>query len=395
METLDLYEGGRLTGVALPHGIARALGQLKIATLVPSLAAGEYDVTNIRKVGTIVVGGVAVRIHPKTPIRRLFAMLGYARDPTALWRDESVEVDADADLYSAIAHAFARSLEFAIGGGVLRGYVVMDEALPVVRGRWRITDQITRRAAQPLPLEVSFDDFVEDVAENQLVKSAALQLLRLPDLAPRASASLRRSVRLLDGVTTVRPGAPLPATPPSRANVRYRNALVLARLILSDASLEHRVGTTIGSGFLVDLWTIFEDFVGAALADALQLRGGRAELQYPASLDTAGRISIAPDLMWTVGDDVAACVDLKYKIEHRGSYPNADVYQLVAYCTRFGLNVGHLVYASGESEPRLVDVVNGPTIYQHALDLSAPFDEVLSQIDRVAALIVELRSASF
>jgi 5-methylcytosine-specific restriction enzyme subunit McrC len=389
VETLDLQEGGRLIGIALPHNIARALGELKVATLVPSGTPGEYDVGNIRKVGTVVVGGVAVRIYPKTPIRRLFALLGYARDPAALWRDDNVGLDADVDLYSAVAHGFARSLEFAIGGGLLRGYVVKDEALPVVRGRWRITDQITRRAAQPLPLEVSYDDYIEDIPENQLIKSAALRLLRLPDLAPRASASLRRSLRVLDGVTTLNPGARLPATPPSRANVRYQNALVLARLVLSDASLEHRAGLAIGSGFLVDLWTVFEDFVGATLVRALGLRGGVASLQYSAVLDSAARIEIAPDLVLTFGDRVAACVDLKYKIEQNGSFPNADVYQMVSYCTRFGLDTGHLVYAAGESEPSRIDVIDGPTIYQHALDLGAPFEQVLDQIDRIAAHVFD------
>ncbi|OEI70164.1 hypothetical protein Cus16_0787 [Curtobacterium sp. ER1/6] len=38
-----------------------------------------------------------------------------------------------------------------------------------MRGRWRIGDQLTRRGGQPPPVKISFDDYVEDIAENRLV----------------------------------------------------------------------------------------------------------------------------------------------------------------------------------------------------------------------------------
>ncbi|GAA4264450.1 McrBC 5-methylcytosine restriction system component [Frondihabitans peucedani] len=387
METLDLSEGRRIDALVLPRTISAALTSENIATLVPRPEADTYELSNIRKVGTIVIDGTVVRIQPKTPIRRLFALLGYARDPAALWRADDIEFDSDVDLYSAVAHAFARSSSSALAGGVLRGYVVREEALPVVRGRWRVTDQITRRAGQILPLEVVYDDYVDDIPENRALKSAAIRLLRFPNLPKSTILSLRRTLRLLDDVATLPAGSGMPGIRIDRRNVRYRGALALARLILTDSSLEHRQGSVVGSGFLVDSWTVFEDFVGAALGEALERRGGIATTQYRSWLDTAGRVSIAPDLIWEVDGRVAACIDLKYKIEHRGAYPNADLYQLVAYCTRFGLDTGHLVYAAGDSEPGIVDVVDGPTILQHALDLDAPFGDLLAQVDELAGSI--------
>lgn len=390
METLDLCEGRRVDGLRLPRTIAAALTSENIATLVPRPEADTYELSNIRKVGTIVIDGTVVRIRPKTPVRRLFALLGYARDPSGLWRDDDIEFDSDQDLYSAMAHAFARAAAAALVGGVLRGYLVREEALPVVRGRWRVTDQITRRAGQLLPLEVTYDDYVDDIAENRVVKGAALRLLRFPGLSASVVLSLRQTLRLLDEVTPLTAGSGMPDIRIDRRNLRYRPALALARLILNEASLEHRQGSVVGMGFLVDTWTVFEDFVGAALSEALERRGGIATTQYSSRLDAAGRVSIAPDLIWEVGGEVAACIDLKYKVERRGAYPNADLYQLVAYCTRFGLDRGHLVYAAGDSEPRTVEVVNGPTIVQHALDLDAPFAELLGQVDSLASRIISI-----
>ncbi|MFG2286192.1 hypothetical protein ACGFOU_09035 [Streptomyces sp. NPDC048595] len=46
-------------------------------------------------------------------------------------------------------------------------------------------------------------------------------------------------------------------------------------------------------------------------------------------------------------DAPLAVADAKYKAEKRGGYPDADLYQMLAYCTALGLPEGHLIYAKG------------------------------------------------
>jgi 5-methylcytosine-specific restriction enzyme subunit McrC len=387
LDRLDLHEGRLTRGIYVPRNVAAALARLNVATLVPTTEQDRYDVSNVRKVGVVVLDGTVVRILPKTPVRRLFALLLYARSPESLWRDDLVSFDSDDDLYSTVAHAFAVTAERSLEGGLLRGYVAREEASPVIRGKWRTTDQVTRRAGHSLPMEVTYDDYVTDIPENQVLKAAALKLLRFPDLTPEVRGSLRRSLRLLDDVTPLPGGLAPPTLASSRANSRYQASLVLADIILSNRSLEHREGSVVGSGFLIDLWTVFEDFVEIALARALERRVGSAKAQLSTSLDCDHHVSIAPDLVWSIDSVIAACVDVKYKVERNGKYPNSDLYQLIAYTTRFGLSTGHLVYAAGDSEPNRVEVVNGPVLYQHALDLSVPFVKLLDQIDDVAVFI--------
>lgn len=68
-----------------------------------------------------------------------------------------------------------------------------------------------------------------------------------------------------------------------------------------------------------------------------------------------------------------AVADAKYKAGRPGGYPDADLYQMLAYCTALGLAEGHLVYAKG-SAPHTSHRVRhtGVTIHQHALDLDRP-----------------------
>ncbi len=255
-------------------------------------------------------------------------------------------------------------------GGPLRGYVTCEDALPLVRGRWRTGDQLTRRGGQPLPVEVSFDDYVEDIAENQVLLSAPTRLLRSPGVAAGVLGALRRIVRVLDGVSVIPVGAPVPVVRPDRRNARYSSALALASLVLSGSSVEQPAGSVVASGFLVDRWWVFEDFVSAALREAFKTYGGVLVSQYQSTLDVEGTVKIAPDLAWLVDGEARACIDVKHKVEKHGQYPKADLYQMAAYCQRFRLQYGHLVYAVGESWASPTRLIDGPQIACHPFRLS-------------------------
>jgi 5-methylcytosine-specific restriction enzyme subunit McrC len=92
--------------------------------------------------------------------------------------------------------------------------------------------------------------------------------------------------------------------------------------------------------------------------------------------------------VWQVGGSPAAVIDAKYKAEKPRGYPNADLYQLLAYCTVLGLRTGHLVYARGNEEPTH-HVVRGADVQVicHALDLGETPDALLAEVHGLAAII--------
>ncbi len=199
---------------------------------------------------------------------------------------------------------------------------------------------------------------------------------------------------MLDGVTVIPVGAPVPVVRTDRRNARYSAVLPLASLVLSGASIEQRAGSHIGAGFLVDMWSVFEDFVTASLREAFRPYGGELEAKYSSTLDVEGTVKIEPDLVWFVDGEVRACIDVKYKVEKHGQYPNADLYQMTAYCRRFGLGEGHLVYAAGDDEPRVVVVIDGPAVRQHALDLDRSVDHIVIQLASLLERRIAARSSA-
>lgn len=383
MRRLTLTEGDPAQVVALSDAEARALDEAELAIVSRTPGSDAWSVAAGTKVGVARVGSLQVSIRPKIPTDRLVFLMGYATKPS-FWRNHSVLLDVESDLPEALGHAFSRLASKALEQGVLQGYKTVDDSLPVLRGRIRVRDQISRRYGMGLPLEVTYDDFTIDIAENQILLAAANQLLRMPGLSAHIRHGLQRLRVGLSGVTELRRGERLPTWMPSRLNTRYQPPLTLAELILSGDSFEQRKGDLHVSGFVFDMWRIYEDFVCVALCEAMAPYGS-SSLQHRMHLDVAQAVDMRPDFVWTGHDGSHVVADAKYKAERPAGFPQADLYQLLAYCTVLGLREGHLIYAKGHEEVAVHEVRGADvTIRCHTVELEASPDELLSQITTIA-----------
>ncbi|QCR52212.1 restriction endonuclease [Brachybacterium sp. SGAir0954] len=388
MRRLELTEGAPAHGIELTEAEARAVALSEIAELNRAPGETGWQVAPGRKIGVVQVDDLQISVTPKIPVERLIFLMGYATAP-AYWREHSVQLDPEESLPEALAHAFTRLAQRATEQGLLQGYRTVDDSLQVLRGRIRVSEQIGRRHGAGLPLEVTYDDFTVDVTENQILLAAVTKLLRIPGLDARRRPPLQRLRLQLAGVAELRRGEVLPRWTPSRLNSRYVPALRLAERILAGESFEQRRGELHVSGFVLDMWKIYEDFVGVALREALASRGS-ASLQHRMHLDIARRVDLRPDFLWTSHEGQQIVVDAKYKSEKPAGYPQADLYQLLAYCTVLGLREGHLVYAKG-NEVEVVHEIRGAdvAIHCHTLDLDQPPHALLDQIASLAARLAD------
>lgn len=391
---IQLDEWAAPRDVDLPRAVASALNSRQVASVVPTEIDGRWTVSQVRKVGSLTLDGHRVDIRPKLPISRLFFLFGYAQR-RRLWLAEETRLDSTPDLVPAIATAFVRQLGVAVEQGLLQGYRERHDSATVVRGRIDFVEQFKRRPGLASPLELRFDEFTVDIDENRILAAALERLLRLPLLDPASRRKLLHFRGMFAGVEALPRGLPLPRTRDDRRSEHYQPALSLARLILANASIEHRVGEHTATAFLVDVAQVFEDFVSVALRDSLERSGGRVLSQRSDRLDALGHAVVRPDIVWQRHERIDAVIDAKYKAERPAGYPNADLYQMVTYCTRYGLRDGHLVYASGEETPKRVSIIGAPiTVHCHALELTGSPEEILASVDRVAEAIVASRESA-
>ncbi|MES4826720.1 McrC family protein [Streptomyces anthocyanicus] len=405
---VSLREYGPAVSVPLSAEAGRALaasGILQSATPDPG-RIGHWLLRAGSRVGAVrTPGGPVVRIMPKTPVSRLFFLLGFSLDPARAWRDSregTVDTGAYDDVVPALAHAVERQIDGALRRGVLQGYREVEESALVVRGRLREAEQIRRHFGRTPPVEIVYDAYTADTAENRILRAATERLLRLPDVpGPVRRRLAHQRVRLADAQPLVR-GQELPRWQPSRLNSRYQSALRLAEAVLRGTSPEHRPGGTdplTVDGFLFDMNQLFEDFVTVALGEALREHDLTTRRQDVHHLDVAGLVRIRPDLVVRTGDGRAplAVADAKYKVEKGDGLLNADLYQALTYATVLGLREAHLVYAAGRRPEHFHEVRGtaagrdgrGMRIYQHSLDLSSDPAQLLASLRHIAARLAE------
>lgn len=385
----ELDRGGR--AARLDQSIAAALAETGLVEVRPE-GGGIWRLLPCGKVGAVSVPGIQVLVNPKEKVglSKLIFLLGYAHDPG--FRPEDVVGDDEPELWPALAESLARLAERALGRGVLQGYRTMEDALRTVRGRIRIGDQISRRPGQMVPLEVSYDEFTVDISENRILRSALRRMLAVPRLNPKARARLAHLDGRLEGARLLHAREQIPRWQPSRLNERYQPALRLAEVILRNCSAEAGPGGVRVAAFVVSMWKVFEDFVTTALTEALRRYPGVTRAQYPSWLDipragkTKGEIPMSIDIAHLVGGKPAIVFDAKYKVaDSSGNYPNADHYQMLAYCTALGLDHAWLIYAQGSSGIVERQIRNtAAKVIEYPLDLRASPPDLLTQIGALA-----------
>ena len=402
MRQLDLQEYEQ--SEAIPLSITERddlQAVLPSLTIVPT--AGEdaaYHLTPSSTVGAVEIGALSVLIRPKIGIPQLLSLACYAMGVFKSQEERLFDFQEEAETPpDTLALALAAAARRAFSRGLLHGYRTEEEALHTVRGRIRFADQIRQRFGIPLPIEVRYDEFTDDITENQLVKAAAIRLGGMRLRSQQARRNLGWIAAMLENVSSVESfPKDVPDVRFDRINEHYRGVVGLSRLILRHSAFESERGVVQATGFLMDMNTLFQEFLTVALREALrdspyvlcsdkQLTGNRRIY-----LDKQGRVKLEPDItLW----DGGACMfvgDAKYKRIENESVPNADLYQLLAYVTALDLPGGLLIYAQGEAETAVFNVRHsGKRLEVAALGLSGSLDAVLERIDGLADRIRALR----
>ena len=379
----------------------------------PSKGDGFYTLRAGSIVGALDLEGLSLHIKPKVTIKRLLYLALYAAGEVKPQEGLFSFAQADPTLADLLALALGSAAGRAFRQGLWQGYRVREEALHTVRGRIMVAEQIRRRFDMPLPVEVRYDEYTEDVLANRLIKAAArlLRGMRLTD--SQAREGLRHIDATLENVTPVRyPPNDVPEVKFTRLNDHYKDAVAIARLILRHwFHTAHRAQNDDNEvrvpGFLMDMNVVFQEFVTRKLREVMGVSEQtlRSDENIPCrrTLDTGGHFGLKPDFSWWDGDTCTFVGDIKYKNigaddrdGGRRRVPSADIYQALAYATAFDCNLpgALLVYAKGEADPVVHHVCHAnKRIEVVAVDLEGDIAAIDKSIAELACRVHALRKA--
>jgi 5-methylcytosine-specific restriction enzyme subunit McrC len=391
MRRVLLREHQLARGIALTARQAKILQDRFSCRVTLADTSGElFDVTAAQFVGAVVDGETAIVVSPKLPIARVLFLLAHSADPT--WLDDAALADAES-LTEGAAMLFVAACDRAMRNGVLHGYRDRRERLHTVRGRVDFVEQLRSNPGRELPLAVSYQEHDDDILENRLLL-AALEVVA--DLRIHSSTTRRAVTRLRRALTDVTRQRfdvrRLPSVTWTRLNQHYRPAVDLACVILEGTDADLEVGGVHTPGLVVDMNTVFENFVRNALRHEL----GLSEHDFPAGrngrlpLDEARRLMVEPDLSVRQQGRCLAVGEIKYQYG-TGDGTARHLYQSLAYASAAGLSDATLIYADGPPASATHRLPH-PHVRIHVrhLDLGLPTASLSAQIRSLAHHIAAL-----
>jgi len=215
------------------------------------LSFGRNSVKTQAYVGVIRSGDLTIQVLPKIDrnddasgaTRNLINMLAYANNLKIDPQQSSSLSSGKMEWLEFLTSLYATNLLRLLESGVPRSYISVDETLPLVRGRWNLQRQLTRRPHIQHLFDLTYDEFSEDTVLNRVFLYVTERLLRLTNHKDN-----RRSLRQIKSILGNVSGVPsisfadLERVQFNRLNLQYQPAFNLARLFIQQYTPQLMVG---------------------------------------------------------------------------------------------------------------------------------------------------------
>ena len=374
---LDEYEEKLLPKVS--QEIAAAINQTGFISVEPTF--GEESIFRAdSKIGIVRVGDIQIRVMPKFPVNNLFYLLGLHEG--IKFEADSVSISESRDITNLIFESFLRNVAESTSRGLLTGYRQVEETSKVLHGRVLLGEQLKKRFGNMYPVEVTFDEFTENIPENIELSMAISKAMKFGNLTTSQHRDFRHLSRKFADIDSHRSDS---TWTKNRHTVHYWNSLVLAELINGGKGFYEEFGGVAVSGFTVDMYRVFEKFLLRELKVRLEKHGGVVETKY-LHLDEENRQKAQIDIMWRKDQEIKFIADAKYK-DPASNWESA-LYQVNTYATAFSLDSIHLIYALPVEENPLRLKGNGTLVYRHGIDLSLDISDIRKEIDQLSEFFV-------
>lgn len=320
-----------------------------------AVAAQQY-------VGVFQTGDLTVEVLPKIDVevshvrRNLVAMIAATMDLTIKDGGMALVGTQSHCILEILIKLFAEKLFEELRRGLVRRYERREESLSVLRGRLDVVHQMRVNIGNPERLYCRYQDFLEDIPLNQVLKATLKRLLKIS----RQSSSQRLLAELLLMLDTV---SDVPVGQLAwhdvhfdRMSERYRLSYKLAEMFLRNMPPDVTAGRHEGFSLFFDMNVLFEEYIGRVAQRVMRdsgievsLQGRRGNQRYVA-LDSkgCGAFGLKPDIVGVRAGRYEWILDTKWKMlsqmEWREGVAQPDLYQMYAYASCYDCTKVLLLY---------------------------------------------------
>lgn len=332
----------------------------------------------------------SIRVTTKVPLANILTLASLAyrilRIPPAFGSADLLTHDSITDWFAVLITTEVRAL---LRNRLRQDYVVVEDALPYVRGR--ILFEGTSSWSRPGMTSCEFADFLPDIPENRIIRST-LEVLATHRLLPGLEIEVKQLLRSFHMVSYMQPSRQLLASySMTRLTHHYEPALQLCRLFLEQSGVELEPGKTRAPAFFFPMEYVFQEGITALLRERLGAKRQPGGSHQPLAGGPARNIVFAGDI--SIGSPPQLVLDTKYvnaevKNQFGGlSFRNDHIYQIAFYALSFGCPAV-LVYPKVDRDIDVHFDVEGVRIGILSVDLQ---QEGLPGLDDLVQRVSELK----
>ena len=247
-------------------------------------------------------------------------------------------------LLDVFAKIFTKKLLVELQKGLYFEYILQEDSLNKIKGKVMITQNVKINAVNRIKVYCKYDEFTENNLFNSILKRAVNFLSTLvKDIQVKKELNIISNM-LLDVDYMYIPPNTLNTYKLNRKNERFLEAFTLAKLILSNTSMDKSSGKEKGFSILFEINYLYEEYIGILLKEVLEdentLVKTQEKLKYLLwnTKTQRNEISLKPDIVIYMDNDPKVVIDTKWKsasIENREIYNQRDIYQMYAYITSY------------------------------------------------------------
>ncbi|MGX6443566.1 5-methylcytosine-specific restriction endonuclease system specificity protein McrC [Neobacillus sp. K501] len=336
-------------------------------------------------------------------IKNIYYMLTYAFQVLKQSNYDEIASEEFENIQDLLAAILAKGIAKQLKQGLYREYITECDNLSVMRGKLNIHGTIHNKLQRKQKLTCEYDELSENNVFNQILKTTAIILIRQSTLSIKRRTALKKLMLFFNGVDRIEPSyIKWNKLQYQRSNQTYKMLLnicyfVLEGLLLSTDKGEYRMAT-----FLDDqhMSRLYEKFVLEYYRyHHPYLRATASQVAW--NLDD-GVVDFLPimqtDIILRYGE-IILIIDTKYyaqTMQVQGRYDSRtlhsnNLYQIFTYVKNqdvgnTGNVAGMLLYAKTEETitPDCDFMMGGNKISVKTLDLNISFNNIASQLDRIA-----------
>lgn len=335
-------------------------------------------------------------------IQNIYYMLAYAFQVLRQKEYQSLGTETFDMLPDFMAAILGKGVSILVKRGLGRGYQEKEEELPLIRGRLALNETIRRNSLTRRQAVCSYDEFSEDILENQIIKRTMLSLLPLVT-RERLKKQLQYLLTYFQHVSVVDLRRVERHRMRSQRDQTYRMVLAVCRMWEDSLLQTKTAGNTRLMAFTEDhMCHLYEKFILEYYKRHFPCLDARAA-QIDWALDNSFRERLPvmqSDIMLRRGDDILI-IDAKYYSHTmqarygRERLWSHNLYQIFAYVKNQDALMkgrdhqvsGMLLYAGTDEmvQPSASYSMSGNIIEACTLDLNCDFSHICCQLDTIAS----------